>query len=166
MSTPFKTALITGITGSGGSYLADYIVENHPDVAVHGIARWHSTSAGRNLENCADRVRVHECDLTDFSSVLRALQEAKPDLIFHIASHANVLAGFKTPLAVINNNVMGTANLFEAVRLADIDPVIQLCSTSEVYGQVDPKNVPITEVMIQAAPITSGNSIMFDTSAK
>ncbi len=145
MSTPFKTALITGITGSGGSYLADYIVENHPDVAVHGIARWHSTSAGRNLENCGDRVRVHECDLTDFSSVLRALQEAKPDLIFHIASHANVLAGFKTPLAVINNNVMGTANLFEAVRLADIDPVIQLCSTSEVYGQVDPKNVPITE---------------------
>ncbi len=145
MDNPFKTALITGITGSGGSYLADYIVDNHPDVSVHGISRWHSTTSSKNLERSAARVRVHECDLTDFSSVLCTLNEVRPDLIFHIASHANVLASFKTPLSVINNNVMGTANLLEAIRLADIDPVVQLCSTSEVYGQVDPKNVPINE---------------------
>lgn len=141
----FKTALITGITGSGGSYLADYIVDNQPEVAVHGISRWHSTTSGNNLERSGDEVHVHECDLTDFSSVLTTLKTVKPDLIFHVASHANVLASFKTPLSVINNNVMGTANLLEAIRLAEIDPVIQLCSTSEVYGQVDPKNVPITE---------------------
>ena len=145
MAVKFKRALITGISGSGGSYLADFIVDNHPDVAVHGISRWHSTTSGGNLEHCADKVQVHECDLTDFSSVFSVLREVKPDLIFHIASHANVLASFKTPLAVINNNVMGTANLLEAIRLAEIDPVFQLCSTSEVYGQVDPKNVPINE---------------------
>jgi nucleoside-diphosphate-sugar epimerase len=56
-----------------------------------------------------------------------------------------VLASFATPLAVLNNNIMGTANLFEAIRLSKIDPVILMCSTSEVYGQVDPTNVPITE---------------------
>jgi GDP-4-dehydro-6-deoxy-D-mannose reductase len=56
-----------------------------------------------------------------------------------------VWAGFKTPLAVLHNNIMGTANLLEAVRSAEISPIIQICSTSEVYGQVDPKDVPIRE---------------------
>lgn len=138
----FQTVLITG---SGGSYLADHIIDNHPEVAVHGIARWHSTAAGRNLEHAGDRVTVHECDLTDFSSVFSVLRTVKPDVIFHIAAHANGWASFKTPLAVMQNNVMSTANLLEAIRLAEIDPVVQICSTSEVYGQVDPKNVPITE---------------------
>jgi len=141
---PFKTALITGISGSGGSYLAECVAAQ-PGIAVHGISRWHSTSGSTNLAQVADRVTLHECDLTDFSSVARVLMETRPDVIFHIASHANVWAGFKTPLAVMHNNVMGTHNLLEAVRLAAIDPVIQLCSTSEVYGQVDPKNVPIKE---------------------
>ncbi|OGS17881.1 MAG: hypothetical protein A2219_01735 [Elusimicrobia bacterium RIFOXYA2_FULL_50_26] len=140
-----KKALITGVAGSGGSYLADYIAEHHPGVELHGIARWHSTSVQKNLEKCSSKIQLHECDLTDFSSVLPVLTGVRPDAIFHIASYANVRASFLTPLAVLNNNIMGTAVLFEAVRAAGIEPVIQLCSTSEVYGQVDPKNVPITE---------------------
>ena len=141
----FKKILITGISGSGGSYLAEYIVNNHPEVEVHGISRWHSTSEKNNLENIADKVKVHECDLNDMSSVARTLKEVKPDGIFHLAAHANVRASFDNPIAVLSNNILGTANLFEAIRIVEIDPVIQLCSTSEVYGQVDPKNVPIKE---------------------
>ncbi|OHC75379.1 MAG: hypothetical protein A3G18_05435 [Rhodospirillales bacterium RIFCSPLOWO2_12_FULL_58_28] len=141
----YSTALITGITGSGGSYLAEYIVNSRPEIAVHGISRWHSTTSNGNLRAVADKVTVHECDLNDFSSVFSTLKAVQPDLIFHIASHANVRASFTTPLAVVQNNVMGTLNLLEAVRLVGIDPIIQICSTSEVYGQVDPKNVPITE---------------------
>ena len=141
----FKRVLITGITGSGGSYLADYIVEHQPQVEVHGIARWHSTTSSKNLEKSGDKVTVHECDLTDLSSVVRVLTEVKPDAIMHIAAYANVRAAFTTPLSVLHNNIMGTANLFEAVRLAGLDPVIQLCSTSEVYGKVDPSQVPINE---------------------
>lgn len=144
-SRKFKSALITGIAGSGGSYLAEYIVAHHPETAVHGISRWHSTTTPGNLERIANKITVHECDLNDFSSVLRVLQTARPDAIFHLASHANVRASFTTPLSVIQNNIMSTANLFEAIRLAEIDPVVQLCSTSEVYGQVDPKDVPIKE---------------------
>jgi GDP-4-dehydro-6-deoxy-D-mannose reductase len=140
-----KKILITGITGSGGSYLAEYIVGKHPDIEVHGFARWHSTTSSNNLASIEQQTVVHECDLLDFSSILAVLKQVEPDAIFHLASHANVRAGFITPLSVINNNVMGTANLFEAIRAADIDPIIQLCSTSEVYGQVDPKNVPIKE---------------------
>jgi GDP-4-dehydro-6-deoxy-D-mannose reductase len=140
-----QKALITGITGSGGSYLADYLVENQPQVEIHGISRWHSTSSHRNVAHFGDRVRFHECDLADFSAVFTVLKAVKPDVIFHLASHANVRASFTNPLSVLSNNVMGTANLFEAVRLNELDPVIQLCSTSEVYGQVNQDEIPISE---------------------
>ena len=144
-SRKIKKIIITGISGSGGSYLAEYVVKNNPEVQVHGISRWHSATANRNLESISDSVKVHECDLNDLSSIIRVLKKVKPDGIFHLASHANVRASFITPLAVLGNNIIGTANLFEAIRLTGIDPLIQLCSTSEVYGQVDPKNVPIKE---------------------
>lgn len=140
-----ERVLITGISGSGGSYLADYIAEHHPEVAIHGLVRWHSTTTQDNLRSIRDRVALHECDLMDFSSILAALGKSRPDAIFHLAAHANVRASFQTPLAVVSNNVMSTANLFEAVRASKISPLIQLCSTSEVYGQVDPKDVPIRE---------------------
>lgn len=139
-----KKALITGISGSGGSYLAEYITSNHQEVEVHGISRWHSTTKN-NLEAITDKVKVHECDLTDFGSVFRVLKKVEPDAIFHLASHANVRASFDIPLSVLQNNIMGTANLFEAVRTAKIEPIIQICSSSEVYGQVDKENVPIKE---------------------
>ncbi len=145
MNMPFKRALITGIQGSGGAYLAEYIAENHPDVQIHGTSRWHSTTTGKNLKAIEDRVKIHECDLVDFSSIMQMLENVKPDVVFHLAAQSNVRAAFITPLAVVQNNIMGTANFLEAVRIAGQNPVFQLCSTSEVYGQVDPKNVPITE---------------------
>jgi len=141
----FRSILITGIGGSGGSYLAESILENHPGVAVHGISRWHSAVTHDNLRDIADRVAVHEADLNDFASVFAVLQDVRPEAIFHLAAHANVRASFITPHAVLANNILGTGNLFEAVRLSGLKPWIQLCSTSEVYGQVDPKDVPIRE---------------------
>lgn len=138
-------ALVTGITGSGGSYLAESLVRNHPEVEVHGLSRWHSTTSATNLASIAGSVHVHEGDLADLSSVVRVVREVRPELIFHLASHANVRASFDVPLAVLENNVMGTANLLEAVRLERLDPLFHLCSTSEVYGQVDPERVPIRE---------------------
>ena len=140
----FKEVLITGISGSGGSYLAEYILENHPQVKVNGTER-NIVGVPKNLEKIRNIVNVHECDLNDFSAILRVLNKVKPDAIFHLASNANVQASFSNPLAILENNIKGTANLLEAIRAAKIDPVIQLCSTSEVYGQVDAKNVPIKE---------------------
>lgn len=141
----FKRVLVTGIAGSGGSYLAEYIVNNCPGVEVYGISRWHSTTATGNLGAIRDRVKVYEADLMDFGSVLTVLDDVKPEAIFHLAAHANVRASFITPNTVLSNNILGTSNLFEAVRMLRLDPIIQLCSTSEVYGQVDPQYVPIKE---------------------
>lgn len=139
-----RCVLITGITGSCGSYLAEYIVNNHPEVKIHGISRWHSTTTD-NLSSIRDKVVVHEADLMDFSSVFTVLNKVNPDAIFHLAAHANVRTSFISPSAVLSNNIIGTSNLFEAIRLLKISPVIQLCSTSEVYGHVDPENIPIEE---------------------
>jgi len=141
----FKNILITGIAGSGGSYLAEYIVEHNPDVLVHGIAREVSITVPKNLEKSRGKVTIHECDLNDFSAILAVLKKVKPDAIFHLASNANVRASFINPIAILDNNIRCTANLLEAIRAVHIDPVIQICSTSEVYGQVNPKDVPIKE---------------------
>lgn len=143
MTPTLRRVLITGITGSGGSYLAEYILAHHPDVEVHGIARWHSS--GRYREVFGGRVTIHECDLLDYGATLVAIERAKPDGIFHLAAHANVRASFDIPGVVLQNNILGTSNLLEAVRRTKLDPLIQICSTSEVYGQVDPNDVPIRE---------------------
>jgi GDP-4-dehydro-6-deoxy-D-mannose reductase len=139
-----KRALITGIAGSGGSYLAEFLV-NSAGLDVHGISRWHSTTNNDNLKSVRDRITMHECDLNDLSATIRAIEASRPDYIFHLAAHANVHVCFSNPIAVLQNNINNTINLFEAIRIVGIDPVIQFCGTSEVYGQVDPKNTPITE---------------------
>lgn len=135
--------LITGITGSGGSYLAEYILKNHPEYEVWGMARWHSTSILRNISKIKDKIIMRECDLNDLSSIIRVLDECKPIKIFHLAATANVHISFKTPLAVLNNNISGTANLLEAVRMVCPETIFQICSTSEVCGT--PLTTPITE---------------------
>lgn len=144
-SRKLRRILITGISGSGGSYLAEYILKKHPKTQVHGISRWHSNVSQRNIEGILDKIKVHECDLNDFSSIFTVLQKVKPDIVFHLASYANVRTAFITPIAVLDNNVRGTITLLEAIRLARIDPIVQICSTSEVYGQIDPKKVPVNE---------------------
>ena len=92
-----KKVLISGISGSGGSYLAEYILQNHPTITIHGIARWHSTTTTNNLEKIKDRIFVHECDLNDLSSVFRTLREVKPDAIFHLAATLHVTTGCFRP---------------------------------------------------------------------
>ena len=135
--------LITGITGSGGSYLAEHILQNYPEVNIWGTSRWHSTSILTNTDKVKDKIKIKECDLLDLSSIFRLLEESNPDRIFHLAATANVRTCFDTPLSTYQNNVTGTANLFEAVKMICPFSIIQLCSTSEVYG--NPEEYPMTE---------------------
>ena len=70
----FKRVLITGISGSGGSYLAERISNRFPEISIHGISRWHSTTTVSNLKKIQDKVSLYECDLCDLSSVIRTLK--------------------------------------------------------------------------------------------
>lgn len=86
-----------------------------------------------------------EADLCDLSALIRHLDSIKPDVIFHLAAQSYVLTSFNSPIQTLWSNVIGTANLLEAVRLLKIDPVIHVCSSSEVYGQVSAADIPIRE---------------------
>ena len=138
--------LITGVTGSGGSYLAEYLL-NQAKVTVIGTTRDHTPA--RNIAHIKDRLQMRYLDLNEPMSVYRLFDDDRPDIVMHIASMANVRKSFDYPHEVITNNINITMNLLEAVRLLKAkdgyNPIIQICSTSEVYGRVDPKNVPITE---------------------
>ncbi len=137
-------ALITGITGFVGSHLADYMLAEHPEVEVYGLVRWRSPMD--NLVHIPpDRLKLYYGDLTDLGSLIRMLDEIKPDIIFHLAAQSYVQTSFSAPVDTLQTNVIGTTNLLEAVRLTKIDPVIHVCSSSEVYGQVRKEEVPINE---------------------
>lgn len=140
-----KKILITGIAGSGASYLAEYFLENIPDVEVYGIARWHTDSGVGNLQAIKDKIKVYSGDLTDLSSVIRTIEACQPDYIFNMAANANVRMCFEYPMAIFDNNIKSTFNLLEAVRILKIKPIIHHAGTSEVYGQVKIEDTPIKE---------------------
>lgn len=135
--------LITGITGFVGSHLAEYIINLKEGHEVYGIARWRSPRD--NLANIYNKISLLEADLVDLSSVIRAIKTINPGIIFHLAAQSYVLTSFNSPIHTLFTNAIGTANLLEAIRIAGIDPVIHVCSSSEVYGQVSEKEVPIKE---------------------
>ena len=139
--------LITGITGFVGSHLADYILENHPDVEILGMTRWRSPKD--NIEHILNRITRVCGDLTDPHSLGCILSEHEPDIIFHLAAQSYVPYSFKAPIATLDANVIGTANLLEEIKSLKLssgyDPVVHVCSSSEVYGQVKEDEVPIKE---------------------
>lgn len=142
-----KTVLVTGISGFVGSHLAEYILKNRPKVKIHGLIRWRSPLL--NIEHYQSRVKLHWGDLTDPHSIEKVISEVKPDVIFHLAAQSYVDYSFVAPIATMEANVLGTTHLLEAVRKRKIkdsyDPIVHICSSSEVYGQVKPGEVPIGE---------------------
>jgi len=135
--------LITGITGFVGSHLAEYLLGLAEGHQVYGLCRWRSPRD--NLINVYDRIRMLEADLADLGGLVRHMEAIQPDVVFHLAAQSYVPTSFNSPVHTLWTNVIGTANLLEAVRIAGINPVIHICSSSEVYGQVEDKDVPINE---------------------
>lgn len=135
--------LITGITGFVGSHLAEYIHNLKENHKIYGICRWRSPRD--NLANIYNKVTLLEADLSDLSALIRNIKTVKPDIIFHLAAQSYVLTSFNSPIQTLFTNVIGTANLFEAIRIIEIDPIIHVGSSSEVYGQVTKEDVPIKE---------------------
>ncbi len=135
--------LITGITGFVGSHLGEYILDLYEGHEIYGMCRWRSPRD--NISKIYNKITMVDADLGDLSAMLRHFKAIKPDLIFHLAAQSYVLTSFNSPIQTLTTNIIGTANLLEAVRIAEIDPIIHICSSSEVYGQVGEDDVPITE---------------------
>ena len=130
-----KNVLVTGISGFVGSHLAKHLSDQ--GASVDGLIRKRSDgTVSKNLDNVKDDVRLIEGDLTDISSLAFALDGSTPDVIFHLGAQSFVPRSFTHPLETLNSNTMGTANLLEAVRLKDLDPIIVFAGSSEEYGLV------------------------------
>ena len=143
MNRKFKKCLITGAGGSGGSYLAEHIINKQLDIQVHGFYR--SKGYSTILKKYKKNLKLHKVDMQNYKRLCHLLRNIKPDVIFHLASDADVKDSFINPLTFAKNNVSITANLLEAVRSIKYDPIIIICSTSEVYGIVKKNLMPITE---------------------
>jgi GDPmannose 4,6-dehydratase/GDP-4-dehydro-6-deoxy-D-mannose reductase len=144
MSRKFKRCLITGITGSGGSYLAEFILKVEKKIKIYGFYRSNGYLKFLN-DKYKNRIKFIKVDLKNFKNIKKYLKIIRPDLIFHLASDADVKKSFDYPIENAKNNNLITINLLEAVRKAQVNPVIIICSSSEVYGNVIKKNMPISE---------------------
>lgn len=135
--------LITGITGFVGSHMADYLIEKQPECEIHGTTRWRSNV--QNIKHLENKIVLHDLEIKDSKSTESLIEKTKPDKIFHFAAQSYVIASYASPRDTIDTNIIGTLNLLEAIRKVDIDPIIHICSSSEVYGQVTEDEVPIKE---------------------
>ncbi|MEW5911528.1 MAG: GDP-mannose 4,6-dehydratase [Thermodesulfobacteriota bacterium] len=142
-------ALITGITGMVGSHLADYLLEN-TDWDIFGMCRWRSPLD--NVEhlipraNRKDRLYFIDGDLCDYISLQNAVELSQPDFVFHLAAQSYPSTSFTSPIHTLDTNILGTERLLEALRRCkSIDPVIHVCSSSEVFGRVPKDRIPINE---------------------
>ncbi|MBN2126846.1 MAG: GDP-mannose 4,6-dehydratase, partial [Candidatus Diapherotrites archaeon] len=138
-----ENILITGINGFAGSHLAEYIINNNLG-NVFGTSRG-KTPDYENLSAVIDKVKIIDCDITDHSAMENAINESQPDRIFHLAAQAYVPFSWRGPTETLNTNVIGSMNLFEAVRRAKLNPVIQIAGSSEEYGLVHKNEAPIKE---------------------
>ena len=137
-----KTILVTGGAGFLGSHLCDRLIDAGDEViCVDNFF----TGRKDNIRHLSGRVNFHDGDLRDLASLISLLSTTKPEIIFHLAAQSYVKTSYAAPSDTVDTNVIGTVNLLEAVRITGLQPIIHICSSSEVYGQVEEENVPIKE---------------------
>ncbi len=138
-----KVALITGITGQDGSYLAEFLLKK--DYIVHGIKRRASNFNTQRIDHIYEdphldnsRFILHYGDLTDSTNLIRILQSVKPDEIYNLGAQSHVAVSFDTPEYTANSDALGTLRILEAIRILDLSNKTKFyqASTSELYGLI------------------------------
>jgi GDPmannose 4,6-dehydratase len=129
-----KKALITGINGQDGSYLAEFLLEKGYE--VHGTLKRNSVSENQTarLDSIFTQINLHYADLTDLSSLISVIQKTQPDEIYNLAAQSHVKISFEQPIYTANVTGIGTLNLLEAVRLIKPNAKIYQASSSEMFG--------------------------------
>lgn len=134
--------LITGVTGFVGSHMVEYLLKRG-DCEIYGLKRWQDRMD--NVEHLKNKFITVEGDITDSVSMRRLISKIQPDKMFHLAAQSFVPTSWNAPEDTLFTNIIGTVKIFEAVRDAGINPDIQIACSSEEYGLVYPKEVPIKE---------------------
>ncbi len=138
-----KTALITGITGQDGAYLAEFLLAK--GYAVHGVKRRASSFNTDRIDHLYQdphekdvRLKLHYGDLTDSTNLIRIIQEVQPDEIYNLAAQSHVAVSFETPEYTANSDAVGTLRVLEAIRILGLEQKTRFyqASTSEMFGQV------------------------------
>ena len=138
-----KRALITGVTGQDGSYLAELLLEKGYE--VHGIKRRASSFNTSRIDHLYQdpheknvRFKLHYGDMTDATNLIRIVQEVQPDEIYNLAAQSHVMVSFKTPEYTANADSLGTLRLLEAIRILGLEKTCRFyqASTSELFGKV------------------------------
>jgi len=135
-----KTALITGITGQDGSYLAEFLLEKN--YSVHGLIRRNSTSDGTDRINHLLKlptITLHYGDMTDFSCIAQLIKDIQPDEIYNLAAQSHVKVSFSNALYTADANGLGTLRILEAIKLLGLEKTTRFyqASTSEMFGKVE-----------------------------
>jgi GDPmannose 4,6-dehydratase len=130
-----KKAVITGITGQDGSYLAEWLLEN--GYQVHGIVRRSSTENFERIAHLEGRIGLHQADLLDQLSIIEVLKEIKPEEVYNLAAQSFVPTSWKQPVLTGEFTAMGVTRMLEAVRLLDPKGIrFYQASSSEMFGKV------------------------------
>ncbi len=140
-----KVALITGITGQDGSYLAEFLLKKN--YIVHGIKRRTSMINTDRIDHLYKDLhdqkqvffKLHHGDLTDSSSTLRIINETRPDEIYNLGAQSHVAVSFETPEYTANTDAIGTLRILEAIRILDLKCRFYQASTSEMFGNINTK---------------------------
>lgn len=132
-----KKALITGITGQDGSFLAEFLLEKGYE--VHGVVRRASISNTARIDHIMSKLVIHDGDLTDSSSIIRILQKVRPDEIYNLAAQSHVQVSFDVPEYSGDVDALGVLRILEAVRILDMTKTTRVyqASTSELFGKVE-----------------------------
>ena len=138
-----KVALITGITGQDGSYLAELLLEKGYE--VHGIVRRASLINTHRIDNIYPQLKLHYGDLTDATNIIGVIQKVQPDEIYNLGAQSHVKVSFKIPEYTGQVDAMGTLRVLEAVRMLGMEKDVRIyqASTSELYGGIS--DAPLTE---------------------
>lgn len=133
--------LITGIAGFAGSYLAEEVLKKGDK--VYGICL--ACESMENIEKIKKQIRISHGDVTDLDQLSRLVKKINPNQIYHLAALSSVGESFSKPMEMIENNIRGTLNLLEIIRKHKWPTRILIAGSSDMYGVVKPKEIPITE---------------------
>jgi len=160
-----KTALITGISGQDGSYLAELLLEK--GYVVHGIKRRASSLNTQRIDHLYQdphesdpRLVLHYGDLTDSTNLIRIIQQVQPDEIYNLGAQSHVAVSFESPEYTANSDALGTLRILEAVRILELTDKTRIyqASTSELYGLVQ-ESPERNHAVLSAQPLWGGQAL-------